>query len=191
MRKNSRRKRQLLTKEPKDKRTYIDDLFLRIFLSSLILLAFCSLDRFLPRFSLTKYLNTNINIVKFAKIFSGTPLEIVSEDDLITVYEPDIYDQVEYVDGINYVTNETYAGVGNLVTGYVVKIMKVNNRYTIVIKGVDDLEYTYGNLESIDISLYAYVEAKETIGKALFEDGKYHFELVIDKNGEKLDFYDN
>lgn len=190
MRKRDLRRQSSINKT-KDKRSYIDNLFLRIFLSSFILLILCSLDEFIPKFSMTKYLKSNINIVKIAKIFSDTPLEIIDKDKLVEVYEPDIYDEVKYDDGINYVTNNTYSGVNNLVSGYVVKILKVNNQYTVVVKGVDDLEYYYKGLESIDISLYSYVDAKEIIGKSVYKDGKYHFELIIEKNGEKLNFYDN
>lgn len=175
----------------KDKKTYIDNLFFRIFLSSLILLAFCLVDEFIPKFSMTKYLKNNINIVKIAKIFNDTPLEIIDKNKLVEVYEQDIYDSVNYADGVNYVTNNTYSGVNNLVSGYVVKITKVNNRYTVVVKGVDDCEYSYKNLESIDVSLYSYVDANEIIGKSIYSDGKYHFELIIEKNHERISFYDN
>lgn len=193
--KRIKRRSLLLEEKDKDKKTYIDDLFLRIFLSSLLLLGLCTLDKYYPKSNLLINLNDNFNIVKLTKIFANTPLELIKEDEVVTVYETDIYDEVKYLEGINYVSNITYAGVDNLVSGYVVKILKEydNNNlyYSVYIKGADGLEYKYIGLESIDVSLYKFIDAKSTIGKAKFINNKYQFSLIIDKKGEKINFYDH
>lgn len=191
-----RRKNLLVEPQSKDKKTYIDDLFLRIFLSSLLLLCLCAIERFIPNYNLRINLNYNFNLIKATKLFANTPLEIITEDEVITVYETDVYDKVSYDNGINYVTNNNYAGVDNLISGYVVKILKDKDNngniiYTVVVKGADGLEYTYLELESIDVSLYRYLDAKETIGKAKYDDDAYHFKLIIENKGEKISFYDN
>lgn len=191
-----RRKNLLVEPQSKDKKTYIDDLFLRIFLSSLLLLSLCAIERFIPNYNLRINLSYNFNLIKATKLFVNTPLEIITEDEVITVYETDIYDKVSYDNGINYVTNNSYAGVDNLVSGYVVKILKDkdnngNTIYTIVVKGADGLEYTYLELESIDVSLYQYLNAKETLGKAKYQNNAYQFKLIIENKGEKINFYDH
>lgn len=191
-----RRKNLLVEPQSKDKKTYIDDLFLRIFLSSLLLLSLCAIERFIPNYNLRINLNYNFNLIKATKLFANTPLEIITEDEVITVYEIDVYDKVSYDNGINYVTNNSYAGVDNLVSGYVVKILKDNDNngntiYTVVVKGADGLEYTYLELESIDVSLYRYLDAKETLGKAKYDNNNYNFKLIIENKGEKINFYDH
>lgn len=191
-----RRKNLLVEPQSKDKKTYIDDLFLRIFLSSLLLLSLCAIERFIPNYNLRINLSYNFNLIKATKLFVNTPLEIITEDEVITVYETDIYDKVSYDNGINYVTNNSYAGVDNLVSGYVVKILKDkdnndNTIYTVVVKGADGLEYTYLELESIDVSLYQYLNAKETLGKAKYQNNAYQFKLIIANKGEKINFYDH
>ena len=94
--------------------------------------------------------------------------------DLITNYE-----SIEYSNGINYITNKSFNGVSSACSGIVVRITKQNNLYNVTIKSEDDLEYTYGGLSSIDVSLYSYVVTNNTIGTAFFNDQNYSFTLEI------------
>lgn len=181
----------MLRKKSKDKKSYIDKLFLRIFLSSVVLLLLCLFDEFLPNLKFNNYLNSNLNFVKFVKIFNKTPLQLIDEEELLSVYEDDIYEEVSFDNGINYINNHSYSAVENLVAGYVSKINYHNNVYTVVITGIDGNEYHFNNLESLDVSIYEYVKPKEIIGKAMYVDGNYCFELVINDNGRRISFYDH
>ena len=55
---------------------------------------------------------------------------------------------------------------------------------TVIIEGVDEIEYWYGGLENISVNLYDYVSASSLLGNTQ-EDNLY---LIFKKNGEYLDY---
>ena len=76
-------------------------------------------------------------------------------------------------------------------SGVVSKIVKNKDKtYTITIQGIDDYVYIYDGLESIDFSIYNYVEKGTVIGLAKKENNQYTFNLTIKKDGKYYDFYD-
>ena len=76
-------------------------------------------------------------------------------------------------------------------SGVVSKIVKNKDKtYTITIQGIDDYVYIYDGLESIDFSIYNYVEKGTVIGLAKKENNQYTFKLTIKKDGKYYDFYD-
>lgn len=192
--KNKERKAKIQEYEQKkESKTFFDRLFLRIFLSSLLMLCIVGGERLLSMtkidFKINHFLTNNINFIKFAKFFNGGVFSIIPDDEIIDVYEENVYDFVEYEGGVNIVKNETFAGAVNLVSGYVTRIVKNETGYHITIKGVDGLEYEYLELESIDFHIYEYVKAGEVIGKARFDD-VYQFKLIISENDEVYSFYE-
>jgi hypothetical protein len=62
--------------------------------------------------------------------------------------------------------------------------------YEVTIKGADSFDYTYSNLESIDVSIYTYVTKDRIIGKAPKVSGGYGFDLMIIKDQVNYDFHD-
>ena len=56
--------------------------------------------------------------------------------------------------------------------------------HTVIIEGVDEIEYWYGGLENISVNLYDYVSAKSLLGNTQEEE----LYLVFKKNGEYLDY---
>lgn len=177
----------------KPEKTFFDKLFLRIFLSSLLLLVIVGSERCFNQLkinlSLQNQFNTNLNILKIVNFFKGTPLAIIPDDDVISVYEPNIYDKVEYKDGVNIINNESFAGVTNLVSGYVSRIKKTGAGYSITVKSIDGLEYEYFELESIDYHIYEYIKAGEIIGKAKYQ-ADYEFKLIISDQNGVYSFYE-
>lgn len=161
-----------------DQKTYFDKLYIRIFLSSILLLFLIGSKNIL-NVSLSNHLNNNINVIPFLNFF--TKMYEFDHKDL----EVDLavnYEKIDYYNGINYITNESFNGVSSAATGIVVKINKINDLYYVTIKSEDNLEYTYGGLSSLETSLYSYVIVNDIIGSAQLINNQYKFTIEISKN---------
>lgn len=174
---------------------YISRLFFRIFLSSLILLAFVVTDKITLKKSgegfFTNIIQRNWNFLKMTKVFNSLFGEFIPIDGDKDVYNTNVYDMVVYENGVNHVTNSSFSGVTNLTGGVITKIKKEkDNTYTITIQGSDDYVYTYSKLTSLDYNIYNYIEAGSIIGLASEENGVYKFDLKIEKEGKVYDFYE-
>lgn len=181
----------------KKKYSFIDKLFIRIFLSSVVLLAVFGFDKlFIKKFKqplLENALTDNLNFLKMAELFNGLFGTFIPMDKDITVYQSEVYDRVEYDKSYNTVYNYTFEGVTVLTSGVVTKISKNEDQtYNITVKGSDDFDYTYCRLESIDYSIYNYVQAGDIIGRARYFEEKdcYSFGLQIYQKGVYYDFYE-
>lgn len=179
--------------DEKSKKTYFDKLFFRIFLSAITLFAIVGFDKYLIKENYIKEeICSQMNILKFASFFNGIfgeGLFIPSPSDVPAV-SASLYENVEYIDGVNHITSDSFDGVANMMPGVVVKIIKQHGLYEITVKGIDGREYCYGNLESIDYRLYSYVADEAFVGKAKFSEGKYNFILTIKEKGKFFNFYD-
>lgn len=187
----SRKKEVSPQKAQKTKQTYFDKLYLRMFLSALLLLSLVSLGRVGLSDTIRTEINGNMNILKFASLFNGIfgDVFIPTPDDL-PVVSSTLYESVKYQDGINYVENTGFEGVYSAMTGVVVRIAKDEQRkYSVTIKGYDNREYEYRNLESIDFGLYSFVPEEAIIGRASKSGETYTFALIIRESGKPVDFY--
>lgn len=174
---------------------YVSRLFFRIFLSSLILLTFVVTDRITLKKTgegfFTSMIQKNWNFLKMTKVFNSLFGDFIPIDGDKDVYNATIYDTVVYENGINHVTNHSFSGVTNLTGGVITKIKKEkDNTYTITIQGSDDYMYTYSKLTSLDYHIYNYIDAGSIIGLAGEENGRYIFDLKIEKEGKAYDFYE-
>ena len=172
---NRKSKRIKKLNKRKDKKTYFDKLYIRIFLSSLLLLILIG-GKNLLKLSIIDNINNNMNILPILNLFTNMNDFNINDlpVDLITNYE-----NIEYSKGINYITNESFNGVATACSGIVVKIVKHNHLYEVTIKTEDDLEYIYRGLASVDVYLYSYVVVNNTIGTASFNNQKYTFNIEI------------
>ncbi len=124
-------------------------------------------------------------------VFNGIFGEFIVINDDQTVDSNHLYDQITYNNNINYIINYDFSGVVATSSGVVSKIVKNKDKtYTITIQGIDDYVYIYDGLESIDFSIYNYVEKGTVIGLAKKENSQYTFKLTIKKDGKYYDFYD-
>lgn len=181
----------------KQKYSFIDKLFIRIFLSSILLLTVFGIDKIYLKKDqkplLETSLTTNLNFLKMAELFNGLFGTFIPIDNDITVYQSQVYDRVEYDSNFNTVYNYTFEGVNVLTSGVVTKISKnADKTYNVTIKGSDDFDYIYYNLESIDYSIYNYVQANDILGKARYNESSnsYTFGLQIYHEGVYYDFYE-
>lgn len=188
MKKNHKRFKKYQSFKNKQKRsknnklnnkTYFDKLYIRIFLSSLLLLILLG-GKNLLKINSFHNINNNINVLPIVNLF--TKIYDINNDLPVNVINN--YDNIEYNSGINYITNESFNGVSVVNTGIVVKITKKNNLYYVTIKDNEGIEYIYGNLTNLDVSLYSYVTTNKTIGTAIFNNNHYSFTIEI-KNGNE------
>lgn len=190
---NDKKRQKLLQKkylkEKKKHLKFIDKVFIRIFFSSIILLLLTYFNTFNNVINV-KILR-NINFLSISKTIDNLFNTNLFNKGEVTVYSQAFYEEVKFENEVNYISNSSFAGVESLVDGIVIKIEKRNELYNIYIQSSDDLIYKYCNLESIDVHIYSYVNQKDVIGKAIFSDEKYKFELIILNDNKPLSYYEN
>ena len=179
----------------KRKLSYIDKLFLRIFLSSILILTLIIIDHTKINKS-TKIFKDNLNFLKIANIFNGNFGNFITPKIDEHAYVSNTYDEVFYdpETRVNTVYNYGFDGITNLENGIVTKIYhKQNGYYDITIKGYDGYNYTYCDLESIDYRIYSFVSNEAIIGVAPYDKNlkSYSFKLTIEKEGVYYDYYQN
>lgn len=164
----------------KQQKTYFDKLYIRIFLSSLLLLILLFSKNIL-KLNEVNIINKHINILPIADLFTNM-YTFNSQDvkvDLSTYYE-----EIVYKDGINYIFNESFNGVVSASNGIVIKIKKSSDKYFVTIKDDAGIEYTYGGIVDLNVSLYNYVLTNDIIGSAKEENNKFAYSITINKNNE-------
>ena len=190
---NDKKRQKLLQKkylkEKKKHLKFIDKVFIRIFFSSIILLLLTYFNTF--NNDINVKISENINFLSISKTIDNLFNTNLFNKGELTVYSHAFYEEVKFENEVNYISNSSFAGVESLVDGIVIKIEKRNELYNIYIQSSDDLIYKYCNLESIDVHIYSYVNQKDVIGKAVFDDEKYKFELIILKDNKPLSYYEN
>lgn len=195
--KKAMRSKQSASEQERKKvhQNYVSRLFFRIFLSSLILLTFVLADRITLKKTgegfFTNVIQKNWNFLKMTRVLNTLFGEFVPIGSDVDVYNANIYDQVEYENGVNHIKNHTFSGVINLNGGVIIKIKKEkDDTYTVTIQGSDDYIYTYSKMKSLDYHIYNYVDAGSIIGLATEENSEYVFDLKIEKEGVPYDFYE-
>lgn len=190
---NDKKRQKLLQKkylkEKKKHLKFIDKVFIRIFFSSIILLLLTYFNTF--NNDINVKISENINFLSISKTIDNLFNTNIFNKGELTVYSQAFYEEVKFENEVNYISNSSFAGVESLVDGIVIKIEKRNELYNIYIQSSDDLIYKYCNLESIDVHIYSYVNQKDVIGKAVFDDEKYKFELIILNDNKPLSYYEN
>ncbi len=184
------------TEKKKIHQNFVSRLFIRIFLSSVILLTFVGVDRIVlkktGRTFFEKNIQTNWNFLKMANIFNTLFGEFIPKNDDINVDITNAFEHIEYKNGVNVITNQTFSGVTNIASGIVTKIKREKDQtYTIVIQSDNDYVYTYSGLESIDFNIYSYIAKGTIIGLAKNEENCYKFNIKIEKEGVEYSYYEN
>ena len=185
----------LENEKKKSEKTYFDKLFMKIFLSSfIVLLIVITNNLYLNKkinFNVINKINTNINAIKILSLFNDSIFKFI-ENDVVDVYNRDVYDEVRYENNINYIKNYSLNYVRNLVSGYVIRIINDNAGYTIVIKGIDDLEYTFSGMKQINVKMYQYVDENTILGLTNYNEKTkaYEFILIIKEEDRFYSFYD-
>lgn len=174
----------------KIKYNYVSKLFFRIFLSTFLLLCLVVVDKISFNKKNIKVgenlINSHWNFLNLVNTFNAMFGEFIVIKDDLNVDSTNFYDNIEYVNGINVITNASSNGVIVAKSGVVTKIAKEkNNTYTVNIQTADDYVFTYYGLQSVDYTIYNYLEQGTILGLATFEENEYCFNMTI-KKGEKV-----
>lgn len=112
--------------------------------------------------------------------------KVLSNEQAVMGEEIDFSNHETYQNGIK-VMNLVGANIKSMMSGIVVFIgEKEDYGETIIIQGSDGVDYWYGNLENIGVSLYDYLEQDTILGNP--KEGILY--LVFAKNGEYLNYED-
>ena len=162
----------------KQQKTFFDKLYIRIFLSSILLLLLV-LSKNIFKINDISMINNHMNIFPLIQLFTNV-YELNNKD--LQVNLSTNYESIKYQNGINYITNESFNGVNSASTGIVVKINKNDNVYSITIKDEKVFEYTDKGLINLDVSLYCYVLGNDVIGSVENKDNYFSYTITITKN---------
>ena len=162
-------------KKSKSNKRYLDNLFIRFFLSSLILLSIVLINsNFGYKF---EFLTKQMNFTKIGIDLLSILNEEKYNEQLLTTsndYEIHEYDGVK-----NIFKSEVTNTVKCLKSGIVTNIKKINNLYTITIQTYDNYFFEYNNLSSIDCYLYQYIEVDKIIGSSNEVNNRFEYYLKL------------
>ena len=129
--------------------------------------------------------NNNINFSFFNKIYKKyinkyIPFNIYNEKVVISDEKLLYKDKEKYLNGVKLNVGKNYT-INSLCGGMVVYIGdKENLGHTVIIQGIDGIDYWYSNITNLSIKLYDYIEKDTTIGESIDEN----IVLTFVKNGE-------
>lgn len=173
---------------------YIKSLFTRVMLA-IILFLLTSIyinysDNNLLNYKKYFY-NKSFNFSKVNKIYNKyiggiLPFKGEFNDKMVMSSSVDYSKQESFKDGVK-ISNLEGETIKTLKSGIVVFIGdKEDFGKTIIIQGSDGIDYWYGNLENINVSLYDYLEEDIILGNPI--DGILYLKFL--KNGEYLNYQD-
>lgn len=170
-----------------ERKKYIKSLFLRILISIILFLTLSIIvnysDKNLLFFKKNIYDKT-FNFSGFTKIYNKYFGAILPEADDLVVNKSEL----EFTEVNTYHDGAVLSGVTAVApfkSGIVVFVGdKENYGKTIIIQGMDGIDYWYGNVTDVSIKLYDYIESDTVISNA--KDNKLY--VLFMKNGQVLDF---
>lgn len=132
----------------------------------------------------------NISFAKISNLYNKyfgnvIPLKNISGEDSTVFNEKFTYESIEnYQNGFLLNVKENYL-IPVIESGIVV-FMGDKDGYgnTIIVQGIDGIDYWYGNVQNANIKIYDYVSASTLLGTAL---GSKMY-IVFQKDGEYLDY---
>jgi len=172
-----------------NKKKYVKSLFIRVSISILLFLTVGILinrsDKFLLFYKNNVY-DKNLKFSKLStainKIFGKT---LIVDENVTAVNK-----EIKYASFNAYKDGAVLNDINNVYpfkSGIVVFIgEKEDYGNTIIIQGMDGIDYWYGNITDLGVKLYDYVETKNIIGQA--KDNKLY--VLFMKDNKILDYND-
>lgn len=174
------------------KNRYVNALITRIILSIIVFFSCLIVTNYSKKARILvkdKILTENISFSKITNLYNkylGFAFPIKNNLETTTVFNEKIVSQsIEpFNNGYSLnVTNHYFVPIIN--SGIVAFIGEKDEMGpTVIIEGIDEIEYWYGGLENISVNLYDYVSAGNLLGNT--QSDKLY--LVFKKNGEYLDY---
>lgn len=173
----------------------------RLLITSIIILLYVVLLRqpFYKTSKIKKIVSNEFNFLKMVNsldrtLFNNQLLSKIlrSTDSIVaTKVATNLYfDCIDYIDGVNYITNKDNDSCTSIDIGVVTSIRCINNLYEVSILSSNDITYTYGNLSQINIKIYEYVDACKIIGKSSVISDAFQYSLIIEKDDVRFSYYD-
>jgi len=150
------------------KKSYINSFITRFFLSIIIFLSILIYTNNRENLKLFKKyaIDKHISFVKINNLYNKYFGELIpiKKDKTISVFkENNDYKLTKYENG--YIKSNKNKDVTILKEGIVVSINKTKKEgYTVIIQGIDEVDYTYSYLDSINVNMYDYVSKNSIIG---------------------------
>ncbi len=166
------KKKKLIKKNNKQK-SYFDKLYIRIFLSSLLLLILLGGENIF-NLHISSIINQNINILPIVNLFTS----IYDINDIEVSLEKH-YEEIIFKHPDNIIKSSSFNGVLAIEEGIVTKITKENNLYSVTVLSEKGINYTYRDITNIDITIYSYIKKGTIIGGSKMVDGIYTFAVSI------------
>lgn len=143
---------------------YIDRFLYKFIIGLVLLTGLFILDKFeyISVDKLKNELNGNINALEVVNLINGN-LNII---DLGTEEETQVSTSLdgEFIDDKMKVVTNNFYGVKCVICGVVTKIIRNNGYIEVTILGIDNVNYVYSHLQSIDVNIYEYVKTNTIIG---------------------------
>lgn len=191
IRRNIKNKKQIKPVK-KNKRylfKFVNQFFITIILTLATLIALKSSSKFKQIFYKEVY-EKNFSFAEVNNLYkkyfgSSIPFKDFFEDGKQVFSEKLVYTEAsKYLDGVKLTVTDNYL-VPNQMSGLVVFIgEKEGYGNTVIVQQANGIDLWYGNIESVNVKLYDYVETGVLIGTTL-NDNLY---LVYKKDGEVLDY---
>ena len=171
---------------------YIKKLFTRVLISIILFLISSIYINYSDNNLLTykKYLyNKTFNFAfvnnLYDKYLGGVlPFKKVYKEQQVSGELIDYGNRNSYLDGVS-VSLDSSALIKTFSSGIIVYLgEKEGFNKTIIVQGSDGVDYWYGNLENINVTLYDYIDKDVILGNPV--DGKLYLKFV--KNGEVLNY---
>ncbi len=166
---------------------YIKSLFIRVLLSIILFLAISIFVNYSDEnllFFKKHFYDKNLNFSRITKIYNNYFGTVLPKAEEITVNK----NKLSYTEVKEYEEGALLTGVSSVSpfkSGIVVFIgEKEKYGNTIIIQGMDGIDYWYGNVTDISIKIYDYLESDTVIANAI--EGNLY--IVFKKNGEVLNF---
>ena len=122
----------------------------------------------------------NFNFLKILK-FVNTDNEVflsLDINDEVTASVSQTYLNYEEINGGKRIIVNEMQGVEVYKAGVVIKVFKNNDdTYQVVVKGIDDIEYKYDKLTTVDLNIYKIVKSGDIIGKPKTTTERSYFEF--------------
>lgn len=194
MRQKRKRRMQLSnnTEKRENRKDYVNGLIVRVLISIIILFTTIILCNFNPKIESFKeeIMSENMSFSKIANVYnkyfgSIVPFESIFKDEQPVFNEKMTYDEItNYKDGFELTVKKDY--LVPIINSGVVVFMgeKEGLGNTIIVQGIDEVDYWYSNVTNTSCTLYDYVSKGDVLGNA---NGEKLY-LTFKKGSEYLDY---
>lgn len=172
---------------------YINGLISRVLIGVIVfflIIILANSNKDINKFIKNDVLKDNISFTKVSNLYnkyfgSVVPIKDVGNESETVFNEKIVYKKLnDYKDGYELKVSENYL-VPIINSGIVVFIgEKEGYGNTVIIQGIDEVDYWYGNIKDVNVSLYDYVSKGGMLGTT----DKDKLYLVFQKNGEYLGY---